>query len=170
MRALIAVAAVVVMAGVTHAQETTVITPEMTATETRLLTKVGPQTRTWIKQEAAKQRTATGVPAISAESWKTLSPSASLTNTDIEALMFLVLMESAKSSKEDLKSTMAGVKATNAQKSSMREAQATKTVVADAQSVRLQAQMDRQAKMLQTMSSLMRKMAESGSTTVQNLK
>jgi hypothetical protein len=106
---------------------------------------------------------------ISAESWKTLSPSASLTNADIEALMFLVLMESAKSSKEDLKSTMADVKAANAQKSSMRDAQATRTAP-DAQSLRLQVQMDRQAKMLQTASNLMKKMAEAGSITVQNLK
>ena len=169
MRALIAVAAVVVMAGDIQAQGTPAITPEMTTTETKLLTKVGPQTRTWIKQEAAKQRAATGVPVISAESWKTLSPSASLTNADIEALMFLVLMESAKSSKEDLKSTMADVKAANAQKSSMRDAQATKTAP-DAQPLRLQVQMDRQAKMLQTASNLMKKMAEAGSTTVQNLK
>jgi len=169
MRALIAVAAVVVMAGDTQAQGTPAITPEMTTMETKLLTKVGPQTRTWIKQEAAKQRAATGVPVISAESWKTLSPSASLTNADIEALMFLVLMESAKSSKEDLKSTMADVKAANAQKSSMRDAQATRTAP-DAQSLRLQVQMDRQAKMLQTASNLMKKMAEAGSTTVQNLK
>jgi hypothetical protein len=169
MRALIAVAAVVVMAGDTQAQGTPAITPEMTTMETKLLTKVGPQTRTWIKQEAAKQRAANGVPVISAESWKTLSPSASLTNADIEALMFLVLMESAKSSKEDLKSTMADVKAANAQKSSMRDAQATKTAP-DAQPLRLQVQMDRQAKMLQTASNLMKKMAEAGSTTVQNLK
>jgi hypothetical protein len=169
MRALIAAAAVVVMAGDTQAQGTPAITPEMTTMETKLLTKVGPQTRTWIKQEAAKQRAATGVPVISAESWKTLSPSASLTNADIEALMFLVLMESAKSSKEDLKSTMADVKAANAQKSSMRDAQATKTAP-DAQPLRLQVQMDRQAKMLQTASNLMKKMAEAGSTTVQNLK
>jgi len=169
MRALIAVAAVVLMAGDAQAQGTPAITPEMTTMETKLLTKVGPQTRTWIKQEAAKQRAATGVPVISAESWKTLSPSASLTNADIEALMFLVLMESAKSSKEDLKSTMADVKAANAQKSSMRDAQATKTAP-DAQPLRLQVQMDRQAKMLQTASNLMKKMAEAGSTTVQNLK
>jgi hypothetical protein len=169
MRALIAVAAVVVMAGDAQAQGTPAITPEMTTMETKLLTKVGPQTRTWIKQEAAKQRAANGVPVISAESWKTLSPSASLTNADIEALMFLVLMESAKSSKEDLKSTMADVKAANAQKSSMRDAQATKTAP-DAQPLRLQVQMDRQAKMLQTASNLMKKMAEAGSTTVQNLK
>ena len=169
MRALIAVAALVVMAGDTRAQGTPAITPEMTTMETKLLTKVGPQTRTWIKQEAAKQRAANGVPVISAESWKTLSPSASLTNADIEALMFLVLMESAKSSKEDLKSTMADVKAANAQKSSMRDAQATKTAP-DAQPLRLQVQMDRQAKMLQTASNLMKKMAEAGSTTVQNLK
>ena len=169
MRALIAVAAVVLMAGDAQAQGTPAITPEMTTMETKLLTKVGPQTRTWIKQEAAKQRAANGVPVISAESWKTLSPSASLTNADIEALMFLVLMESAKSSKEDLKSTMADVKAANAQKSSMRDAQATRTAP-DAQSLRLQVQMDRQAKMLQTASNLMKKMAEAGSTTVQNLK
>jgi hypothetical protein len=52
----------------------------------------------------------------------------------------------------------------------MRDAQATKNAAPDAQSLRLQVQMDRQAKMLQTASNLMKKMAEAGSTTVQNLK
>jgi hypothetical protein len=51
----------------------------------------------------------------------------------------------------------------------MRDAQATRTAP-DAQSLRLQVQMDRQAKMLQTASNLMKKMAEAGSITVQNLK
>ena len=42
--------------------------------------------------------------------------------------------------------------------------------LAASQSPRIQMQMDRQAKMLQTASNLMRKMAEAGSTTVRNLK
>jgi len=43
-------------------------------------------------------------------------------NTNIDALVFLVLMEAAKSAQEDLKSIMAGVKAINDQKKEIREA------------------------------------------------
>ncbi len=44
-----------------------------------------------------------------------------LVGGDIEALAFLVLMEAAKSAREDLKSIMEGVKAINAAKSALRD-------------------------------------------------
>jgi hypothetical protein len=69
------------------------------------------------------------------------------------AIAFLVMMEASKSADEDLKSVMAGVKAVNKEKASLRETQ------------------DRRAKMLETASNLMKKMAApGGSTTVRRLK
>ena len=43
-----------------------------------------------------------------------------VSEADIQAMCFLILMEAAKSAQEDLKAIMAGVKATNAAKAAMR--------------------------------------------------
>lgn len=47
-------------------------------------------------------------------------PDDDLTTIDVEALCFLVLMEAARSSQEDLKSIMDGVKAINKEKDGLR--------------------------------------------------
>ena len=47
-------------------------------------------------------------------------PDDDLTTIDVEALCFLVLMEAARSSREDLKSIMDGVKAINKEKDGLR--------------------------------------------------
>ncbi|MDZ4793848.1 MAG: hypothetical protein SGI83_06175 [Bacteroidota bacterium] len=45
-----------------------------------------------------------------------------IADSDIMAMVFLVMMEASKSAQEDMKAIMAGVKATNEQKKSLREA------------------------------------------------
>jgi len=158
-------------AGTARTQETLTITPEMTSTETRLLTKVSPEGRAWIKQEAARQRSGisqTGT--IDQQTWKTFPSLGPMGDGDIMAIAFLVMMEASKSADEDLKSVMAGVKAINKQKAAIRETQRASTTAGDAQSAKMQTSMDRRAKMLETASNLMKKMAETGSTTVRNLK
>jgi hypothetical protein len=88
------------------------------ATEARLMAKVGPQTRAFIRQEAARQRGAnTFSEAGVASATQGLG---NLSGADIEALTFLVLMEAAKSAQEDLKSIMDGVKQINDAKKSAR--------------------------------------------------
>jgi len=77
------------------------------STEARLLAKVGPQTRASIKQEAARQTldapTATRVVQANAAG-------PNLTAGDIEILNYLVLMEAARSGREDAKAIMDGLK------------------------------------------------------------
>jgi len=153
------------------AQEASAITPEMSAMETKLLAKLTPAQRTWIAQEAARQRSGTGEPGkLSAEALKSYPSLNDFANTDIEAIAFLVMMQGAKSAQEDLKSVMAGVKAINSQKASIRESERARAPVATTSSLQLQTTLDRRAKMLETAASLMKKMSEAGSTTVRNLK
>jgi len=159
---------IVVMSQLSPAQGTPEITPQMTATETRLLAKLNPAQIDWIKQEAARQLSGTGEPGqISPESMKTFSVLGPMNNQDIEAIAFLVLMQAAKSAQEDLKSVMGQVKAINAAKASVRETQRATAVAGSKTSARIEAPVDRRAKLLETASSLMKKMAADGSTTVQ---
>lgn len=165
------IVAMVLASGTVRAQESPAITPEMTAVEARLLAKVSPEGRAWIRQEAARQKSGTGVAGkIDSQTWTTYPSLTSMSDGDIIAIAFLVMMEAAKSANEDLKSVMAGVKAINKQKASIRETQRANTALGDAQAVRMQLYMDRRSKMLETASNLMKKMAESGSTTVRNMK
>jgi hypothetical protein len=100
------------------AQTIPALPPDSEATEARLLLKVGPQTRGFIRQEAARQR---GNQAFS----DTLASRAvrgygNLNDANVEALTFLVMMEAAKSQREDLKVIMDGVKQINDAKESAR--------------------------------------------------
>jgi len=134
------------------------VTPQMTAMETRLLTDLSPAQRTWIREEATRQRSASGEPGkISPEALKTYPSLHNMGNADIEALAFLVLMQAAKSAQEDVKSVMAGVKAINAAKAKSRDVQQRTTASGEASSLRLQTTMDRRAKLLETASNLMKK-------------
>lgn len=92
------------------------------ALEAKLLTRVGPQTRRWIKQEAARQHAAGNASEQTARNAiKADSLLGSLPGGDIEALAFLVMMEAAKSAREDLKAIMAGVKQINEAKASLQK-------------------------------------------------
>ncbi len=83
-------------------------------TEARLMTRVGPQTRDWIRQEATRELAAG---AVSREAAKKAAASyrsfGGLGDGDIEALAFLVMTAAAKSAQEDLKTIMGHVKQIN---------------------------------------------------------
>jgi hypothetical protein len=160
-------------------------TPEMQALETKLLTRIGPETRAWINSEAARQSSAGAVTETSATRAVRLNPYlTNLPEGDIEAIAFIVLMEAAKSAREDLKSIMAGVKAINNTKASYRESmQSSKTTAAsyrqkldsldnlsEMESLRLQMAMDRQSKMMSTLSNLLKKISDTAQSITQNLK
>jgi hypothetical protein len=99
------------------AQTIPALPPGSEAVEARLMIKVGPQTRGFIRQEATRQRgNQTFSDAAASRSVQGLN----LDGADIDALMFLVMMEAAKSAQEDLKSIMDGVKAINDAKASNR--------------------------------------------------
>jgi hypothetical protein len=142
-----------------------------------------------------------------------------MSDGDIMALAFLVLMEASKSAQEDLKAIMAGVKAINAQKAAARatlaainaakasqkpcaklecldaiaasadytkadldavkqaleplpEGQRTGKLseLGELQQMRLQMFMDRQAKMTETLSNLLKKISDTSSSITSNLK
>ena len=103
------------------AQTIPTLPPGSEAAEARLMTKVGPQTRAFIRQEATGQRgAATFSDTVAMERIGKSRALGQLREGDIEALTFLVMMEAAKSAQEDLKSIMDGVKAINDAKASNR--------------------------------------------------
>jgi hypothetical protein len=114
-----AIALVVVGA---EAQTIPAMPPGAEAAEARLLVKVGPQTRAFIRQEVARQRgNQVFSEALAAPIRRSVG---NLGDADIEALTFLVMMEAAKSQQEDLKAIMAGVKAINDAKETSRRSAA----------------------------------------------
>lgn len=103
--------------------------PGAEAREIRILSTVNPQSRVWIKQEAARRvetndlSDATAVRASQDHvRGKNLADGM---NHDVEALAFLVLMEAARSAREDLKAIMGRVKQVNHAKSKARETAST---------------------------------------------
>ena len=108
---------------------------------------------------------------------------------DIEALAFIVLMQAAQDQADDLKDIMAGVKAINAQKGSLRKLHATidrtlldaeidkikqdidsQSEMGEMESLRLQMAMDRMSKMMQTLSNLLKKIGDTDSSLLKNTK
>ncbi len=97
------------------------IPAEAAAKESQLLAKIGPQTRAWVRQEAARQA-ARGTPseAGAVQAVRANPALGKLGDGDILSLAFLVLMEAAKSAREDLKAIMDGVKRINDAKATAR--------------------------------------------------
>jgi len=89
---------------------------------TKLITAARPTIKTWVSTTSAKYRNKELTEAVAInEARQAASILGNMNNNDIEALAFLVLMQAAKSAQEDLKSIMATVKATNAEKEKQRE-------------------------------------------------
>jgi hypothetical protein len=112
---------------------------------------------------------------------------------DIEAIVFLVLMNAAEEAQEDLRSIMAEVRAINHQKSKLRDMLetveredaelakrlrceydelfvSTQDELGEVQSLRLQMALDRRSKFLSTLSNLLKKLSDTESSIIQNLK
>jgi hypothetical protein len=224
-RAVLLAAALAALPTAGPAQEPLEFPPGAEATAERLMPRVGPRTLVWIRQEAAREAAndtaseATAVRAVNSN--RALG---NLSDSDVTAIVFLVMMEAAKSAREDLKAIMAGVKQIDDAKAALRQPAQRATAAAstpriaappattalqrpvasahraavqprpmpkpvfDAQlerakndldslsemreteSLRLQLAVDRQAKMMSTLSNLLKKMSESSSTITQNLK
>ena len=77
----------------------------------------------WVKTSAATLNQKKMSDADAQKMASTYGLKNNLSNSDIEALAFLVLMEAHKSAQEDLKAIMAKVKAINKQKQSLRDMQ-----------------------------------------------
>jgi hypothetical protein len=186
----------------------------------RLLTQVGPQTRAWIRAEAARELEGDSVSeAAATRAVRGNRSLGSLTDGDVTALVYLVLMEAEKSAREDLKAIMAGVKRIEDAKGSLRQPPQTARAAAvrpptstttrstrtgaraaavgpqalpradfdarlerarsdpdalsemgEMESLRLQMAMDRQSKMMSTLSNVMKKVSDTAQSITQNLK
>jgi hypothetical protein len=157
------------------------LTPAIVAQHARIQRLIGPKT---------KQRISEIAPAFSARV-RQLPPTAdfhalavaevrsgfqglgNLANQDVEALAFLVMMQATKDAQSDLKNIMDGVKKANEQKQSQRAARNQKDAVGEMgeeESLRLHLAMDRQSKLMETLSNVEKKMAQTQDSIVQNLK
>lgn len=90
----------------------------------QLMTQVSPQAKTWILQEAGRFATHPGISEQAAiANVKARFPTlGSNVGCAIETMIFIVLMEAAKSARSDLKSIMEAVKAINEAKERARHA------------------------------------------------
>ncbi len=166
---IIAALAFVILSGSARSQTAPAVTPEMQAMEAKLLTHVGAETRSWIKQEAAKQKTsATFTGQLDQQALDSYPYASTLGQSDIDALMFLVMMESSRSSSDDLKASMNEIKKTNAAKASTRQSR--NQEVGNSESLRRQTAMDHRSKFVATLSNMMKKMSDTNSMIVSNLK
>jgi hypothetical protein len=171
------------------AQKEPAFPPGALEMEARLLTRIGPQTRAWIKQEAARENGSHTISQTTATRAVTANQSLrSLGATDIEALAILVMMEGLRLEQEITKAMMDDLKQINSAKASLRKsANRSQSAAANArakvkhdldslsetgemQSLRLQMAMDRQSKFISTLSNMLKKMSETSSGITQNLK
>jgi hypothetical protein len=157
------------------------LTPAVVAQHERIQRLIGPRTKQRISQIA---------PAFSARV-RQLPPTTdfhalavaevrggfqglgNLSNEDIEAIAFLVMMQATQDAQSDLKNMMDGIKKANQQKQSQRAARNQKDAVSELseeESLRLQMAMDRQSKFMETLSNVEKKMAQTQNSVVQNLK
>ncbi len=97
-------------------------TPEEQRFFDRAMSSINVKHTRWIKSTASEANLKNSSAEEIQLKTKTYGSLGSLGNQDIEALVFLVLMQASKSAQEDLKAIMAKVKSINNQKQKMREA------------------------------------------------
>jgi hypothetical protein len=98
-----------------------------------------------------------------------------LSDANIEAIAFLVMMQAGKDAQNDLKSIMDETQKANQKKQAMRQEQNKKqsdsmSEMGEMDSLRLQMAMDRASKFMQTLSNMEKKMSETSDAVVKNLK
>ncbi len=159
------------------------------AMEAKFLERIGPQTRAWIRQEGARISRSDAISQETAVRAVASNPSLrGLGGMDVDALALLVMMEAARSARDDLKAIMSSVKQIDRDKASARQAVVgsrsasasvrarmrndvdSLTRLGEMQSLRLQVAMDRQAKLMSTLSNLMKKVSDTRASITRNLK
>jgi hypothetical protein len=117
------------------------IPPEARARETALLARITPDRRRFVNERAGKTVDAAVVRKDAIAAFPGSPPA------DIEAMVFLVMMNAAKQADDDLREIMGE---TNA--------------------LRMQMAMDRRAKAMEALSTMMRKMSDTSNGIVENIK
>jgi hypothetical protein len=98
--------------------------PEITRRYTVLSAKIQPSARSWILQRARleSQKNTLDVTSLKADAKGHFQPTnGNMTDGDLEALAFLVLMDAAKSAEDDLNLIMAETKAITNSKQALRD-------------------------------------------------
>jgi hypothetical protein len=157
-----------------------------------LMQKVQPPVRSWIGQEGkrlvmAGPKTAPDQAAVRAQVHSRFAGQR-LGEMDIDALVTMVMMEAAAAAEQEMKYIAARIKKGNAEKEKIhammaeareRKPRAAKELQAkydslnemsQTESIRLQMLMDRRAKLMEMISNLMKKISDTQSTLVGNLK
>lgn len=183
------------------------------AMETKLRAKVGPQTRSWIRQLATRQVQGNTISEDAAR--RTVQADrffAGLDDNEVSSVVFLVMMQAARLANDDMREVQQGlsrieaskvalratagadtapaapVRLTRAQLATVRSPQALPaeefgrrlaaarddhgalSELGELESLRLQMAMDRMGKTMQTLSNLLKKMSDSRTTIIPNLK
>jgi hypothetical protein len=120
---LVLTAAVALLAANAASAAETQIPAQATAVHAKLASALKPAVREWVSQEAKKvskdsKASEAGIKA----DIQTRFAGQSLAGADVEALVFVVLMEASQDAENDLKTIMDGVKAANEKKAAMRQA------------------------------------------------
>lgn len=180
MRALGAVlGALLLWAGPAAASSHSDIPAAARAREAALLAKASPAVKAWVREEGQRLRKAGGVSesAVQAAARARFGSLGGVGDGDIMAIAFLVMMDAAKSAQEDLKATMAEVKSMNAAKTRQRAAldrqkdqRDSLSDLSQEQQLKMQMVMERHNKAVEALSNLMKKMSETQSSIIGNLK
>ncbi len=144
-------------------------------------------------EQQIRQRTPPGVSACAARAGEASGPvgemqalaaarrcAPNMSGADIDGLVFLVLMSSARAQDQELRSAMASMRAASQAKQDQRQVAARKAALADAKDsigemspqdqLALQMAQDRRSKSLQALSNVMKKLRDSDAAIVGNLK
>jgi hypothetical protein len=113
--------AATVLAPAAAAQSDPAFPPGALAMETRLRAQVGPQTRSWIRQLATRQVQGNTVSEDAAR--KAIAADrffAGLEESDVNSLVFLVMMQAARIANDDLREVQQGIERIEASKAALR--------------------------------------------------
>jgi len=161
---------------------------------TRIRVRLNPRGHAWVAREVELLKTGAVTPAQIETDASRAGGGLFIANgpADITELVFLVMMQAAQDSQQDLRDAMNDVEAINKAKRALRDAvdalhslqrQDAAQIADDIKarldsmnemseeaSLRLQMAMDRRSKVMETLSNIMTKMSETDSTIVQNIK
>lgn len=116
-------AAVLALSAITASAAVTTVPAGAEAREARLLGKLSPQARDWIKQEARHEAASNTVSQAAASRAATAAaPGLNLAGMSVEDLVMLLMMEISRDAEQDMKQTLAAMDQARARKQAMRDA------------------------------------------------
>lgn len=194
-RAFLICALVSTLAGLGGARQSALaadVPPEAVRLHKTLSPRLQPSVRSWVGQEGKKlamspQKTGPDVNAIRAQV-RARFAGQTFSDMDVESLVVMVMMETAAMEEQEIRDQLEQMKKVNAEKERLRaivaELRKQREAVKDdlkakydamneqsqVEQLRLQMMMDRRARLMETLSNLMKKFSDIQSTLIQNLK